>query len=110
MRSRIGLGETAWMIVLFLESVTGRAGRSFRFPPKAVPWREQLFRMLVVASLITSLLCRLAGRVVSTVRNIAKLRQESRRAGLAAAGERCNRRISKLSGNHARQKVRQNWA
>jgi len=48
--------------------------------------------MLGVASLITSLLCRLAGRVVSTVRNIAKLRQESRRAGLAAAGERCNRR------------------
>jgi len=60
--------------------------------------------MLVVASLITSLLCRLAGRVVSTARNIAKLRQESRRAVLAAAGERCNRRISKIIRQSCRAK------
>jgi hypothetical protein len=51
--------------------------------------------MLVVASLITSLLCRLVGRVVSTVR---AMRQESRRAGQSAAGERFNR--------HGIQKVR----
>jgi hypothetical protein len=59
--------------------------------------------MLVVASLITSLLCRLAGRVVSTVRNIAELRQESRRAGQAAAGERGNRRDLKIYGMNAGQ-------
>jgi len=61
--------------------------------------------MLVVASLITSLLCRLAGRVVSTVRVslIGAGRQESRRAGQTAAGERCNRRDLKISGMNAGQ-------
>jgi hypothetical protein len=66
------LSELAWIDVLFLERFAGQAGVVFPVPAKAAPGREHLFRMLVVASLITSLLCRLVGRVVSTDRTSLK--------------------------------------